>query len=68
MELAARAPDCFRCRAFFVTHDPSRPYGCRTYAFRSALLPAAEVRLASGRECAAFEEKERPSPHRYRPG
>ena len=52
-----RAPDCFRCRAFYVTHDPARPHGCRTYGFHSARLPRDEVRLSSGSECAAFEEK-----------
>jgi hypothetical protein len=52
-----QAPDCFRCRSFFVTHGAERPYGCRTFAFTSQRLPRDEVRLSSGRECAAFEPK-----------
>ncbi|MSR61982.1 MAG: uracil-DNA glycosylase [Planctomycetes bacterium] len=52
-----RAPDCFRCRAFFVTYEPARPYGCRTFAFSSAHLPCDTVRLSSGQECSAFEAK-----------
>jgi hypothetical protein len=53
----APAPDCWRCRAFFVTHDALRPYGCRTFGFQGARLPRDEVRLSSGRECAVFEPK-----------
>ena len=50
-------PDCMRCRSFFVTYDPRRPYGCRTFGFESARLPRDEVRLSSGHECAAFEPR-----------
>jgi hypothetical protein len=50
-------PDCNRCRAFFVTHDALRPYGCRTFGFQSQRLPRDEVRLSSGQECAAFEAR-----------
>ena len=61
-------PDCFRCAAFFVTYDPARPYGCRTFAFKSAVLPRDEVRLTSGRECSAFQPKPaRRSPEPPRP-
>ncbi len=52
-----RAPDCYRCRAFFVTHDAQLPYGCRTFGFKSQRLPRDEVRLSTGQECAAFEAK-----------
>jgi hypothetical protein len=51
------APDCSRCHAFHVTYDLARPYGCRTFGFKSALLPAHEVRLTTGQECAAFEPR-----------
>lgn len=56
-----RAPDCFRCRAYYVTHEALLPHGCRAFGFRSARLPRDEVRLSSGRECAAFEEKTAPA-------
>lgn len=64
-----RAPDCFRCRAYFVTHEPLLPHGCRAFGFRSARLPRDEVRLSSGHECAAFEEKtaDKTAPARPRP-
>jgi len=51
------APDCLRCRAYYVTHVPSHPHGCRTFGFQSARLPRDEVRLSSGAECAAFEPR-----------
>jgi len=55
-------PDCFRCAAFFVTHEPEHPYGCRRFAMKTKLLPSFAVRNASGRECQAFEPKpERPA-------
>lgn len=56
------APDCLRCRAYYVTHDASFPHGCRSFGFRSARLPRDEVRLSSGAECVAYEPKASPSP------
>ena len=53
----APAPDCLRCRSYYVTHEPVRPHGCRAFGFQSARLPRDEVRLSSGAECAAFEAK-----------
>jgi len=53
----ASAPDCLRCRAYYVTHEVHRPHGCRSFGFQSARLPRDEVRLSSGAECAAFEPR-----------
>ena len=64
--MSAGPPDCFRCRFFYVSHDPARPHGCRVFGFKSALLPAIEVRRTSGHECAAFEAKPPPPPARSR--
>jgi hypothetical protein len=64
----AGAPDCLRCRAYYVTHEPLRPHGCRSFGFRSARLPRDEVRLSSGAECAAFEPKPLPSGATRAPG
>ena len=52
-----RAPDCLRCHAYYVTHEPLRPHGCRAFGFQSTRLPRDEVRLSSGQECAAFEPR-----------
>lgn len=62
---APAAPDCYRCRAFFVTHARPRPYGCRTFGFESVRLPRDEVRLTTGEDCRAFEPK--PGPERAAP-
>jgi len=59
-EASAPAPDCLRCRAYYVTHEASRPHGCRSFGFQSARLPRDEVRLSSGAECALFEPKALP--------
>jgi hypothetical protein len=54
-------PDCLRCRAYYVTHEPSHPHGCRSFGFQSTRLPRDEVRLSSGAECAAFEPRVEPA-------
>jgi hypothetical protein len=53
------APDCLRCRAYYVTYEPARPHGCKTFGFQSQRLPRDEVRLSSGQECAQFEPRPR---------
>lgn len=53
-------PDCLRCRAYYVTYDPVRPHGCRTFGFHGARLPRDEVRLSSARECELFEPRPLP--------
>lgn len=52
-----RAPDCLRCRSYYVTYEPARPHGCRSFGFTSQRLPRDEVRLSTGQECAAFEAR-----------
>ena len=53
----APVPDCLRCRAYYVTHDRTRPHGCRSFGFHSLRLPRDEVRLSTAQECALFEPK-----------
>jgi len=43
---------CFGCRFFSITYDRARPYGCRAFGFRSQRLPAIDVYMSSGRQCA----------------
>ena len=38
-------PNCFECRHHFITHEPSRPYGCR----RFGLLPFLPSRTVFGK-------------------
>lgn len=50
-------PDCNRCTAFFITHQPAFPYGCRSMGFRSARLPCLVVLEAAGIPCQQFDPK-----------
>ena len=49
--------NCFDCRSFFITHEPSRPYGCRAMGFKSRELPSAAVLRSSGERCLCREPK-----------
>jgi len=51
--------NCFHCRYFFITYDPSFPYGCRAAGFRSRVLPAEEVFISSGMHCLLYIKKEK---------
>jgi len=54
---AGKPPNCFRCRHFFITHESTRPYGCRVMGFKSLQMPAVAVRSSSGLECQLFSAK-----------
>ena len=56
-ELAAEAPNCWRCRHFAISYDPKRPYSCRLMGFKTKILPASEVLRADGVRCMGFERK-----------
>ena len=51
------APNCLRCRNFFITHVVAFPYGCRALGFKSRRHPSEEVLVASGEPCAYFSPK-----------
>ena len=57
------APNCWKCRHFFMTWAPATPYVCRLLGFRSKALPSAEVVRADGRACRGFSSKS-PAPSR----
>ena len=52
-----RRVNCYRCRHFYITHEPAHPYGCRALAFKSRQLPAVAVRASSGMACQLFDPK-----------
>ena len=54
---AEERPDCYRCRAFFVTYEPAHPYGCRTFSMKTKALPSLVVQSSSGSPCGAFDPK-----------
>ena len=51
--------NCFSCRYFYITYDPTFPYGCRTIGFKSYLLPPKEVYVNSDMDCLLFAEKDK---------
>ena len=58
---AQRGPNCFQCRHFAVSWDPSFPYMCRLMGFKSRALPAIEVLRVDGIACQGFAVKEAPA-------
>lgn len=54
---AAGQPNCYRCAAFFITHDAAFPYGCRAMGFRSRRFPCLEVLATSGEVCRSYIPK-----------
>ncbi|ADW17821.1 hypothetical protein Despr_1669 [Desulfobulbus propionicus DSM 2032] len=55
-----QAPNCLKCRNFFVTYDPRQPRGCRAYGFKSKEMPTQVVLATSGLPCQFY--RPRPSP------
>lgn len=53
--------NCRRCRYFFVTWEPSRPFGCRFFGFKSKEIPSMAVFQSSGYPCEQFSP--RPTPN-----
>ena len=48
---------CAKCEYYFVTHDPTRPWGCKRFGFKSHVLPNQAVKNATGMECAYYSLK-----------
>lgn len=49
--------NCMACRHFYITYEPSHPYGCRALGFKSKELPCRVVYVSSGMECQSFSKK-----------
>ncbi len=54
------APNCWQCRYFAVSWDPSFPYSCKLMGFKSRITPALEVLRADGQRCQGFIAKSLP--------
>ena len=50
--------NCLACRHFYITYEPSHPYGCRALAFKAKEMPSKVVYASSGLECQAFAPKD----------
>lgn len=57
--IPGRAPDCLKCKHYYVTWDASFPRGCRIFDFKSQQLPSMEVFRNTGRHCPSYA----PSPN-----
>ncbi len=55
--------DCYKCRHYFITWEPSNPHGCRAMGFKSHQLPGEVVHQHSGELCQAFQLKN-PNDHK----
>jgi len=49
--------NCFECRHFYVTWDPSMPKGCRAMGFKGPAMPSVMVLRMSGKPCLLFDRK-----------
>ena len=54
---AERGPNCYQCKHFAISWQPSMPYACRLLGFKSKALPAIEVLRIDGRVCQGFTAK-----------
>ena len=54
-------PNCFECRFHFITHQPTRPYGCRRFGFKGPFLPSRTVFQETGMKCAYYDARLGPS-------
>lgn len=50
---------CLRCVHYYITYDPSFPYGCRALGFKSRRMPQLEVVEASQASCLSFQPKKK---------
>jgi hypothetical protein len=50
-------PNCLKCIHYYITHEPSMPYGCQAMKFKSARNPAQLVFASSGMHCQLFRPK-----------
>lgn len=47
-------PNCRKCRHYYITYDPDKPFGCRAMKFKSRNNPAQVVYATSGIACQLF--------------
>ena len=54
---AERGPNCYQCKHFAISWQPSMPYACKLLGFKSRMLPCMQVQQLDGRACQGFEAK-----------
>lgn len=57
MSATPSRPNCYGCQFFYITYQPSFPYGCKAMSFKSKILPSVTVYKNSGMECQMYQKK-----------
>jgi len=58
--MVQKLPQCRKCKNFYITYDPARPYGCRVMNFKSRRMPSLVVFETSGIICQLYDPKPEP--------
>lgn len=53
-----RQVNCFQCKHFYTTWNPSFPRACASYGFKAKEMPSQLVLHVTGIECMEFESKQ----------
>lgn len=51
--------NCFKCKYYYITWEPSFPKGCKFYGFKSLYSPSILVKQSTGQTCDKFTLKEK---------
>jgi len=49
--------DCYQCKHFYVTWEPSHPRGCKAFGFKTHRMPSTVVFENSEEKCLKFSPK-----------
>lgn len=52
-----RRMTCVGCRYYFITYEPTFPYGCQLLGFKSKRAPIIEVYAATQTDCQGYEPR-----------
>ncbi len=51
--------NCRNCKYYYITWDSNMPHGCKAFGFKTRQIPSLVVFQSSGKDCQAFEEKQK---------
>lgn len=55
--MKSEAPNCLKCKYYYVTYKKDKPFGCRAMGFISRTSPSRVVYASSGMHCQKFTSK-----------
>ncbi|EMS72152.1 hypothetical protein [Ruminiclostridium cellobioparum] len=53
--------NCRNCKYHYITWDSNMPYGCKAFGFKTRQIPSLVVFQSSGKDCQAYEQKQKDS-------